>query len=71
MKLFIHKNASESIICEMGPFCPGGDELIVQLCVSWIVTMEESAADRAAHAVNQLSIVSDNGLSPIRHQAII
>ena len=32
------------------PFCPGGDELIVQLGVSWIVNME-SAADGAAQAL--------------------
>ena len=45
--------------------------LIVQLGVSWIVTIEKPAADWAAHAVNQLSIGSDNGLSPIPRQAII
>ena len=27
MQIFIHENASEDIICEWRPFCPGRDEL--------------------------------------------
>ena len=27
-KLFIHENASENIVCEMEPFCPGGYKLM-------------------------------------------
>ena len=58
-KLFINKNASENIVCEMVVILSRGDEL-----THW---------GRVTHiCVSKLTIIgSDNGLSPGRRQAII